>query len=719
MTTPLSALGGEGCPKHKGGVVGIKTQKPQHIVLLSYKTTILVMQNFKNNLSYYFQAGDVYSDGIRDMAVDAQGNIYIVGYFAGSVDFDPGPGTNVLTNQQTNAFVQKLDTNYNLLWVRSFGHTQNGLSAAENLALDDSGNVYVSGFFQGDIRFQPSGTLWTTGSTNINSTRQFVVKLNSNGNIEWGYGWSSTNSSIFSYDIVLDNSDDLYVVGTFDGTIDFDPRPNSTIIASSNGSFDAYLLKMRSNGNIVQVETFGDSAQDIAYSVNELNDDLVISGHFGGLVDVDFSSTLFYLNSNGDLDAFVLKVDTGLNFINAVSFGGSGLDQIQKTIITSTGNIVNYGQFRFTVDFDPGAGNTSLTSSNNLFESFIQVLDFNGGFKWAKKIEATQVSQPLDIVEKDGKLLLTGTFDGTCDLNPDPNVSFNVNQSQLFHDDDAYVALLDTAGNFIAGAAFGSVKINYLYAAEISTSNKYLIGGVIRDTMDVDPTSGVNYLISNGTQYGDILFMELGTCTLQPEDTAHIVACQSYMLPDSQVTTTSTYYSGLTISSTGCDSNYVLDVVIKNPADFNLSATRVDTTLIASAQGTNLTYQWIDCGANQPIPGATDSVFVVSVNGSYAVIVSDSICTDTSTCITVNDISIAEDVLATGLSVYPNPTNGQVVLESLLYINHIYVLDMAGRMVLSAPDPGKEIDLSILQPGVYMLKAATTRGVAVERVVKR
>jgi hypothetical protein len=684
-------------------------------------STAAIAQTFRND--YYFQAGSIYNDGIYDMAVDAQGNIYIVGYFGGSVDFDPGPGTFMLHTTpgvNTNAYVQKLDANYNLLWAKSFGGTSNTAHFAEDVAVDDSGNVYVSGIYQKDIRFEPNGTVWTSGSTDTNLYMPFLVKLDSAGAVVWGYGWSagSAPSSATFNDVSLDDYGGVYIGGHFTGTMDFDPATNASTTRTSNGSGDVFLMKMAANGDFKQVRKFGGTGADYIRSVCILNDQLFLTGEYRGLVDVAFGPQIFYLNSLGHADCFVVKVDTALNFENAVSFGSTLWDEMSESVITNSGKLINYGRFKTSVDFNPGSGDSILTTSNNKVAAFVQALDTNLLFDWARKIETTDLLHPNDITEKSGQLLITGHFYDMVDLDPSPNTTFTVSQTKTPSGADAYVLVLDTAGNFMVGGSFGSYATNYFYATEFSAANKYLIGGIVDDTMDVDPTSGVNYLIGLGF-FGDNLFMELGTCTLQPEDTAHIIACQSYMLPDSQVTTSSTYYSGVAIGSTGCDSNYVLDVVIKVPADFNLNATRVDTTLIASAQGTNLSYQWLDCGANLPIAGATDSVLAVSVNGSYAVIVSDSICTDTSTCITVNDISIAEDVLATGLLVYPNPTNGRVVVESLLHINHIYVLDMAGRMVLSAPDPGKEVNVGALQPGVYILKAATTGGVAVERLVKR
>ena len=107
------------------------------------------------------------------VTVDASGNVYTIGEFLGTADFDPGTGTNNLSsNGEPDVFVQKLNPLGNLLWAKSFGGTGSdfGYSAA-----DASGNVYTTGYFSGTVDFDPG-----TGTTNLTSNGSldvFVQKL--------------------------------------------------------------------------------------------------------------------------------------------------------------------------------------------------------------------------------------------------------------------------------------------------------------------------------------------------------------------------------------------------------------------------------------------------------------------------------------------------------------------------------------------------------------
>ena len=89
-----------------------------------------------------------------ESAVDAFGNVYAVGGFRDSADFDPGPGIfNLTSNGFNDIFIQKLDSAGNLKWVKQIGGT--GYEYAEALTLDDQGNIYISGSFEDSLDFDP------------------------------------------------------------------------------------------------------------------------------------------------------------------------------------------------------------------------------------------------------------------------------------------------------------------------------------------------------------------------------------------------------------------------------------------------------------------------------------------------------------------------------------------------------------------------------------
>jgi len=100
-------------------------------------------------------------DGVRSSVVDSSGNVYQVGSFTGTVDFDNGPGTASLTaSAAQDAFVVKLDSTGQFVWVKKFS----GASAekATSITLDASGNPLITGWYQGTVDFDPDA-----GVTNL------------------------------------------------------------------------------------------------------------------------------------------------------------------------------------------------------------------------------------------------------------------------------------------------------------------------------------------------------------------------------------------------------------------------------------------------------------------------------------------------------------------------------------------------------------------------
>lgn len=119
---------------------------------------------------------------VRDMVLDAAGNVYTTGMFSGTFDFDPGPGTFNLTSGGADAYVSKLNSSGSFDWAADIlkgapGSTGNPFG----IAVDGSGNVYTSGYFKGTADFNPGAGTYSLTSTpdsiGAPTTDAFVSKL--------------------------------------------------------------------------------------------------------------------------------------------------------------------------------------------------------------------------------------------------------------------------------------------------------------------------------------------------------------------------------------------------------------------------------------------------------------------------------------------------------------------------------------------------------------
>ena len=145
--------------------------------------------------------------------------------------------------------------------------------------------------------------------------------------------------------------------------------------------------------------------------------------------------------------------------------------------------------------------------------------------------------------------------------------------------------------------------------------------------------------------------------------TAEVCSGDSYTFPDGTTVDniTATIVRSDTLESVNtCDSIITTTV---NVTVVDVSVVQNQATLTAGA--TNATYQWINCSDNSAISGATEQAFVATSDGSYAVIITQSQCTDTSTCYNVTGVGIADNRIPDAIRVYPNPTEGKINIEGI------------------------------------------------------
>jgi hypothetical protein len=173
------------------------------------------------------------------------------------------------------------------------------------------------------------------------------------------------------------------------------------------------------------------------------------------------------------------------------------------------------------------------------------------------------------------------------------------------------------------------------------------------------------------------------------------------------------------VDTLGCSGSDVVNVTINAIPTATVTAANA-LTLVASPS--NGTFQWIDCATNTPILGATGSTFTATENGSYAVIVTTGAgCSDTSDCAIIDEVGLDNLDMTRGVTLYPNPTNGDVTVTMANLTNVTgLVYDAQGKLIqtITSVENGTIIELSSLQPGVYMIRLAGDNFSSMERIVK-
>jgi hypothetical protein len=134
------------------------------------------------------------------------------------------------------------------------------------------------------------------------------------------------------------------------------------------------------------------------------------------------------------------------------------------------------------------------------------------------------------------------------------------------------------------------------------------------------------------------------------------------------------------------------------------TANTTGNTLTANIVGAS--YQWLDCDNGYlPTPSGTNQSYTAVANGNYAVAVTIGNCVDTSACITIDNLGVETENLSTEMTVYPNPTTGQLTISNYSNtITNLSITDLSGKIVMSLKPTSKVIDLSGIENGLYLLK---------------
>ncbi|RLD41314.1 MAG: hypothetical protein DRI86_13620 [Bacteroidetes bacterium] len=305
------------------------------------------------------------------------------------------------------------------------------------------------------------------------------------------------NGGVSAGSVEINSLGDIYIVGSFGGIVDFNPNPAVFYNLTSTPNMDSYYIqKLTPNGGLVWVKTIDFPMGSLRSIKIDDNDNLIISGGFKDSVDIDPGAAVSMLYSNGDYDAFILKLTANGNYIWAKSLGGFANDVIKDIAVDPQGNIYSHGSFKDTVDFDPGAGicihGTNYAPPPNphpLDNAFIQKLDKDGNFVWAKTFVCGEgsLSDGLTVdIDSDDNVYCSGYFFGSnIDFDPGAGVITPPPSNSSM-----YLVKLDSMGSFVWARFSTKVGIGGYatpHAMKVDRFNNVFITGYSALNIDFDP----------------------------------------------------------------------------------------------------------------------------------------------------------------------------------------------------------------------------------------
>ena len=443
----------------------------------------------------------------RDVAVDNTGNIYITGSFGVTVDFDPGSGVDSHSAPGGNVFLSKFNESGQFLWTRTWGGDGNYLGDdAWALAIDDLGNVYVTGSFEGIGDFNPGTDVdehESNGKIDI-----FLSKFSSDGDFIWAKTWGGMAHDE-GLGVSVDSIGHVYVTGYFEMRVDFDPGDGLDNHVS-NGYSDIFLSKFDSAGNYIWARTWGgdlyypsDAGYDVAiYEINNIH----VAGYFKGLVDFNPGAGEDLHESTGEEDAFLCKFNSDGEYIWGRTWGGSDSDVGISITSDRSGNLCIAGSFRSTADFDPGPGEDTHESHEGR-DIFLSRFNSDGTFNWARTWGGwdfiTGTPMPDVAVDWNGNAYVTSYFRGTADFDPGDGVD---NHTSIGIS-DVFLSKFNPAGDFVWARILGGDDWDDGLGVTVDSSGNIYCTGFCSGNADLDPGPGEDIHVCLG--YRDAYLIRL------------------------------------------------------------------------------------------------------------------------------------------------------------------------------------------------------------------
>jgi hypothetical protein len=404
-------------------------------------------------------------------AVDKNGSIFLAGSFDETMDIGGG----VLTSAgSSDVYIARLNPSGGHAWSKRYGNASS--QAATGIAVDEEGNLLVTGSFQGTIDFGGK-VLTSAGSDDI-----FVAKLSASGGHLWSYSFGGVGSQ-GGLRVGVDSFEYVYLAGRFAGTLNLSEGP-----VTSQGLDDVFLAGLDPFGNLLWGKGLGDVGYDYVngMAVEPVAGDVVVTGRFSAKIDFGDGA----LTSAGSDDVFLARLDYFGGPLWSKRFGDAQAQSGSGVALDPGGDLFFAGDFSGAVDFGDGP----LASAGGM-DIFVAKLTASGSPIWGKRF-GDGLEQRVTSISSDatGNVVLTGYFQGDLD--------FGNGKLSSAGGKDIFIAKLSPSGDPLWSRRAGDASLEQTGSSVAVDNAGNVIGtGRFEGTMDF----GGGPLVCQGTSNGFVV----------------------------------------------------------------------------------------------------------------------------------------------------------------------------------------------------------------------
>lgn len=415
------------------------------------------------------QAGGTGNDYGDHVAVDDQGNSYVVGEFAGTARFD----TITLTAEgRWGVYLAKYNREGRVIWATRPARTTDAASDiyANAIERDHAGNIYVAG------RFVTDATFGDDARTSLGSSDMFLMKLNPTGSMLWVRTPGGVGNGSYGQDgisaIALDSAGNCYLAGTYNTDARFD-----SIALSSGLTYETFVAKYDSSGRALWARSAGGAGAlhiALGIAVDKAGNSYTTGKFFNTISFGTYSFTA----DDAEQKIFIAKADPNGTFLWAKEVGsGSYYGFGENVAVDAEGNAYIAGEFRASIRL----GSTEYSFNNGLhYAALLVKYAADGSYQWSARSsgDAHMASGACVRVDDDGNVFMTGSLTGEARFG-------DLHAGSADAHADAYLAQLTPQGTFAAVETISGTGTASGSAIAIAPNGDCLLVGSFDDSITV------------------------------------------------------------------------------------------------------------------------------------------------------------------------------------------------------------------------------------------